>query len=250
MSNNFVRAGSALAMSLALAGCLTSGSGEPAAVASAGQPAPGAQVQELARCERPLGSAAVLEPDANVMASLQAVGLQSPAPVIRMMMQQSNCFRVIGESLGQPGSRPATVKWLISPAVVLSDSSASDGGFLGNLAGNILPRNVGLGDVSVRTKEAQTSLFLTDAGTGEQKAAAQGIGRSTDLGVTAAIFSRRGGAVSVAAYADTPEGKVVAASFVDSYNKLVAQVRGFAPPPPPTARRAKTARVAAPPATD
>jgi hypothetical protein len=250
MSNNVLRAGSALAVSLALAGCLTTGGGEPAAVASADQPAPASKVQELVRCERPLGSAAVLEPDANVLASLQAVNLQSPTPVIRMMMQQSNCFRVIGESLGQPGGRQSTVKWLISPAVAFSDTSASDGGFIGNLAGNILPKGVGLGDVSVRTKEAQTSLFLTDAATGEQKAAAQGLGRSTDLGVTAAVFSRRGGAVAVAAYADTPEGKVVAASFVDSYNKLVEQVRGFAPPPPPTARRAKTARVGAPPPAD
>src|SRR5262245_22240354 len=123
MSSNVLRAGSA--MSLALAGCLTSGGGEPGPVASADQPAPAGKVQELVRCERPLGSAAVLEPDANVLASLQAVNLQSPTPVIRMMMQQSNCFRVIGESLGQPGSRPATVKWLISPAVVLSDTSAS-----------------------------------------------------------------------------------------------------------------------------
>ena len=59
MSNNVLRAGSALAMSLALAGCLTSGGGEPAAVASADQPAGASQVQELVRCERPLGSAAV-----------------------------------------------------------------------------------------------------------------------------------------------------------------------------------------------
>ena len=81
---------------------------------------------------------------------------------------------------------------------------------------------MGLGDVSVRTKEAQTSLFLTDAGTGEQKAAAQGIGRSTDLGASVAFFTRRGGAVNVAAYADTPEGKVVSASFID----LLQQARG------------------------
>jgi hypothetical protein len=248
MSNNVLRAGSALVVSLALAGCLTTGGGEPAAVASADQPAGSAKAQELVRCERPLGSAAVLEPDPNVMASLQTVGLQSPTPVIRMMMAQSNCFRVIGESLGQPGSRPATVKWLIAPAVVFTDTSTSDGGFLGSLAGNIIPSGVGLGDVSVRTKEAQTSLFLTDAGTGEQKAAAQGIGRSTDLGASVAFFTRRGGAVNVAAYADTAEGKVVSASFIDSYNKLVAQVRGFAPPPPPTAKRAKTARAAPPPA--
>jgi hypothetical protein len=247
MSNNILRAGSALVMSLALTGCLTTGGGEPAPVASADQPAPASQVQELVRCERPLGSAAVLEPDANVMASLQAVGLQSPTPVIRMMMMQSNCFRVIGDSLAQPGQRP-TVKWLIAPAVALTDTSASDGGFIGNLAGNILPRNVGLGDVSVRTKEAQTSLLLTDAATGEQKAAAPGVGRSSDLGATAAFFSRRGNVVNVAAYADTPEGKVVSASFIDSYNKLVAQVRGFAPPPAPAAKRAKTARAAPPPA--
>ena len=243
MSNNVLRIGSALVMSLALAGCLTTGGGggEPAAVVSDQPSGPGG-AKELVRCERPLGSAAVLDPDPNVMAALETVGLQSPAPVIRMMMAQSNCFRVIAESLGQPGRRP-TVKWLISPNVVFADSAASDGGLIGSLAGSILPRGVGLGDVSVRVKEAQTSLFLTDAGTGEQKAAAQGLGRSTDLGVSAAFFGKRGGVVSVAAYADTPEGKVVAASFIDSFNKLVAQVRGFAPPPP-GAKRAKTARVA------
>jgi hypothetical protein len=58
----------------------------------------GAQVQaqnELAKCDKPLGALAVVEPQDDVIRSLQRFNLQSPSGMIRLMVQQSNCFTVV-----------------------------------------------------------------------------------------------------------------------------------------------------------
>jgi hypothetical protein len=56
----------------------------------------------LARCDSPLGTAALVEPEAEAITALGNVGLHSPTPLLRLMMAQSQCFRVIdrGAALG------------------------------------------------------------------------------------------------------------------------------------------------------
>ena len=82
---------------------------------------------------------------------------------------------------------------------------------------------IGLAE-QVKLKEAQTALLLTDNETTEQVAAATGSARTTDLGAAGALFGRLGGGAG-AGWSNTNEGKVIAAAFLDSHNKLVAQVR-------------------------
>src|SRR5262245_11455927 len=50
---------------------------------------------ELQKCERPLGTLAVVEPQDLALTSLRRFNLQSPTSLIRMMAQQSNCFQVV-----------------------------------------------------------------------------------------------------------------------------------------------------------
>ena len=47
------------------------------------------------KCDKPMGAMAVVEPQDYVSQSLSRYGLQSPTGIIRMMIQQSNCFIVV-----------------------------------------------------------------------------------------------------------------------------------------------------------
>jgi hypothetical protein len=54
----------------------------------------------LEHCDKPMGAMAVVEPQDYVAQSLSHYGLQSPTGLIRMMVQQSNCFIVVERGLG------------------------------------------------------------------------------------------------------------------------------------------------------
>ena len=63
---------------------------------------------------------------------------------------------------------------------------------------------------------------------------------ATDLGAAGALFGRLGGGAG-AGWSNTNEGKVIAAAFLDSHNKLVAQVRMLQAKelPPPVATQGR-----------
>jgi hypothetical protein len=214
---------------------------------------------QLARCDRPLGTAALIEPDSYVITSLSQLGLSSPIPVLRLLMAQSNCFQVVdrGAALGaleteqqlkaagmlQAGSTTArgrmlTTQYLITPNVVFSNPDAGGYGAAGALGG-LLPGPVGvvtgaLGNI--RIQEAQALLFLTDAQTGVQTAAAEGSARVKDFGGLGGLAGFGGGVAGlsgVSGYGNTDEGKLVVAALLDAHNKLVTQVRATQPNLPP-----------------
>ena len=54
----------------------------------------------LEHCDKPMGALAVVEPQDYVSQSLSRYGLQSPTGLIRMMVQQSNCFIVVERGIG------------------------------------------------------------------------------------------------------------------------------------------------------
>ncbi|MDP9198201.1 MAG: hypothetical protein M3O07_03175, partial [Pseudomonadota bacterium] len=55
---------------------------------------------DLERCDKPMGAVAVVEPQDYVMSALSRYNLQSPVGLIRMMIQQSNCFIVVERGQG------------------------------------------------------------------------------------------------------------------------------------------------------
>ena len=55
---------------------------------------------DLEHCDKPMGAMAVVEPQDYVMAALSRYNLQSPVGLIRMMIQQSNCFIVVERGQG------------------------------------------------------------------------------------------------------------------------------------------------------
>jgi curli biogenesis system outer membrane secretion channel CsgG len=243
-----------LAAILALAsGCATGpslgGASTVATGAAGGATAEGANPQ-LERCAESLGTIAV---DEDVRAPwygyLRQYKLGPTTPVLRMMIQQSNCFVVVergaafnnvmreraldrsgetrqGSNMG-PGQMVAA-DYTMSPTITFSQKGTQGGGL--GLGGLGVPGIGGavLGVVagSFRANEASTTLLMVDNRSSVQLAAAEGSAKNFDLGLLGAAF---GGGLGAAGggYSNTPEGKIIVAAFMDSYNQLVRATRNY-----------------------
>jgi curli biogenesis system outer membrane secretion channel CsgG len=197
---------------------------------------------QLEKCDKPFGTLAVSEPQYYVGQALMSYGLPSPVGLIRMMIQQSNCFVVVergramrnlmqerelagsgqlrsGSNMG--GGQMVTADYVLTPDVVFANKDA--GGIAGAIGGLF-----GVGGAilaaGLKFKEAQTSMLLADARTSLQVAAAQGMAKSTDFSLGGIGFG--GGAIgALGAYENTAEGKVVASGFLDNWNNVVRAIR-------------------------
>jgi hypothetical protein len=198
-------------------------------------------------CDKPMGAMAVVEPQDYVSQSLSHYGLQSPTGLIRMMIQQSNCFIVVERGIGMQnmmqeraladsgelrknsnvgGGQMVSADFVLTPAVVFSESdSGGMGGALGGLIGGNKGRLLGAVAGGVKFKEAQTSMLVADARSGVQVAAAEGSAKKADLRLGAALLGSSG-AGALGGYTNTNEGKMLAASLMDNYNNVVRSVRG------------------------
>jgi len=212
---------------------------------------------DLERCEKPYGTVAVAEPQSYVVQGLLRYKLGSPTPLIRLMIQQSNCFLVVERGVGMQnlmqeralakagelrqdsnvgGGQMMTADYVLTPGVVFSDNNAGGvGGALGGVGGLFGSSGRAIGAMAggvaggLKFKEAQTSMLLADARSSLQVAAAEGSAQKADFklgGLLAGAGGGGGGAASLGAYSNTAEGKVIAASFADNYNGIVRAVRG------------------------
>jgi len=203
----------------------------------------------LERCDESLGTLSVIE-DQNATWFHQLRNeyrLQSTVPLIRLLVQQSNCFVVVerggrgmaqmnrerelaasgeiraGSNFGQ--GQMVAADYSLNPSIAFSQSDAGGvgaalGGFgrslgvLGAVAGNM------------KFKEASTMLTLVDNRSGVQLGAAEGSASKTDFGGWSSLIGSRAGG-SLGGYTNTAEGKVLAGAFADAYNQLVMSVRSY-----------------------
>lgn len=200
---------------------------------------------ELLKCDKPIGTLAVVEPQQQYIAAFQRYGLGSPSGLIRMMVQNSNCFVVVergaamanmqqeralansgemqqGENMGAGQMKAAD--FILTPAVVFDNPNS---GGVGGAVGGLLGRRVGVVGGGLKFKEAQTSMLIADARTTVQVAAAEGKAKKTDFALGGFAWAG-GGAVAGGGYSNTAEGKVIAASYLDNYNNIVTQIKGNA----------------------
>jgi hypothetical protein len=197
----------------------------------------------LQHCDKPMGAMAVVEPQSQVLTALMRYRLQSPVGLIRMMIQQSNCFIVVERGAGMQnlmqeralansgqaregsnmgGGQMVAADFVLTPSVVFSENNAGGvGGAVGGLLGGKAAAVAG----GLKFKEAQTSMLVADSRSGVQVAAAEGSTKKADLRLGGALFGGGGGA-SAGGYGNTNEGKIIAAAFMDNYNKVVGVVRG------------------------
>jgi len=114
--------------------------------------------------------------------------------------------------------------YFLTPDIITQN--ANSGRTAGGL-GALLPGVVGVvaGALTIKTSEAQTALYLTDARTSAQVAAATGSAKTSDVGFggAGAVGFLGGGYGS---YSDTELGKTVAAAFLNAYSNLVRQLGG------------------------
>lgn len=257
MKNGLRSSLSVLAFGLLTAGCLsqtTQGAGGGPATGAAG---PGGAVDaaaSLERCSQPLGAIALVESDIYGLAQF---GLSSPIPVLRLIMQQSNCFVVVergqafegmmreralersGEARAGSGfqrGQMVTADLSLTPNIIFTGDTGGGGGAAG--LASYLPGMAGIigGAVasSVKFHEAETILTVVDNRRGVQVAVAQGSAQARDMSIGGALFGGGGGTYGGAgagAYGRTPEGKVVTAALMDAHNKLVRSVRAMPPLP-------------------
>tara|TARA_B100002051_G_C16657669_1_gene597409 strand:- start:133 stop:1182 length:1050 start_codon:yes stop_codon:yes gene_type:complete len=201
----------------------------------------------LDKCKKKIATLAVVEPQDYEMLALSQYSLPSPTSLIRLIVQQSNCFIVVERgiamqnllqerSLSSSGElkqdqdmgkgQMITADYILTPTIIFKEGNT--GGIAGALGG-LLPGTAGsvAGIVggSLKFSEAQTSLTLADTRSGIQVAAAAGASKKTSFGVVAGLGGNSAGA-GLGAYSNTPEGKVVAAAFLETYNSIVNTVDG------------------------
>ncbi len=144
-------------LAAALVGCTANETrtGEGGTMVSGSGGAAGSQGESarLVRCQRPIGTAALLEPES---ASYAQYGLKSPVPLIKLMMAQSGCFKVVargasssalqreramaaggdmqkGSNMG--GGQMVAADYIIQPEILYQDANAGGGDAIFGLQG-------------------------------------------------------------------------------------------------------------------
>jgi hypothetical protein len=202
--------------------------GKGGSVVSGGAGPDGAQnaSAQAEKCDAPKGTLAVVEPQSVAIASLSRYGLGSPSGLIRLIIQQSNCFQIVERGAGmqnmmqeralaqsgemQSGSnvgkgQMVAADFIVTPNVVFTDNNA--GGVGGSLLGALGGRaGAVLGGIAggLKFKQAQTSMLLVDARSGIQVAAAEGSAQQTDFALGGALF---GGGAAAAATRARPKAR-------------------------------------------
>ncbi|HET7774530.1 MAG TPA: CsgG/HfaB family protein [Burkholderiaceae bacterium] len=221
------------------------GAGGTTATGSAG----GADAQnankQLEKCDETLGTVALDEDQtAPWWISARDRKLGSTVPLLRLMIQQSNCFVIVergrsfnnlerernlarsgelrGNSSMQQGQMVAA-DYIIKPEIVFSEKGT--GGMRGGIGTGALGAITAIAG-SIRANEATTVLLMIDTRSSVQLIAAQGSAKNYDF----AGMGFLGGAAGIAGlggYSNTPEGKVITAAFMDSYNQVVKAARNY-----------------------
>lgn len=245
-----------LLLPLTLAGCVTTGGGTvstgtssmAAKGAAAGSTSAGAD-SSLERCSAPLGTLAVddgrgKEWYANFGAATKVTTIE---PLIRLAVQQSNCFvitsignnrtesklsaitdkqRNSGEfragSKQQKGQRVAA-DYYLEPAIIIdNDSTGKLGGALGGLIGG----GIGVLAGAMESKASVVTLTLYDIRSSLQIGISEGNSTATNFGAAMGAFGSSG-AGGLGGFSRTPEGKASVAAFVDAYNSMVISLRNY-----------------------
>jgi curli biogenesis system outer membrane secretion channel CsgG len=104
--------------------------------------------------------------------------------------------------------------------------SAKGTGGLGAVLGGLFGHVAGVVAGGMKSNEAATTLLLIDNRSGVQISSSVGSAKNFDFNLGGGLF---GGGVGGGAggFTNTPEGKVLTAAFVDSYNQMVKSLRNY-----------------------
>jgi hypothetical protein len=250
-------------LTVMLGGCLggttTQGTDGTAISGSAGGATSVDAASNLERCDETLGTLAV---DDGRNASWwgpfsAATNVTTIEPMIRLAVQQSNCFvltsignsrlnermsgitsqqRSSGEfragSKQQKGQRVAA-DYFLEPAIIINNSSL--GGVAGGVGG-IVGAFSGIGSAigglagGMESKSSVVTMSVFDIRSQVQIAASEGSSTATNYGAALAAFgggSGGAGGGALGGMSTTPEGKATVAAFLDAYNGMVVALRNY-----------------------
>lgn len=238
---------------LALTGCVTTDMrmGAPEAKTVATGAAGGANAEnansELERCDSALGTISLVENQAAGWYTIltQQYRLPPSSQLLRLMIQQSNCFVVVergaagmnamtreralmqsgemrqGSNMG--GGQMVASDYGLSPEVIFNQNDAGGmGGAIAGRAGGVF----GALAAATKTREASVMLTLVDNRSGVQVSASEGSSSKTDWGGMGGLFGGAAGG-ALGGYSKTAEGKVISAAFMDAYNQMVRSLRNY-----------------------
>jgi hypothetical protein len=233
-----------IARVLALAGIL----GATTAAFGQSGTASGGASDTLEHCNKTLGVLRIQEDTSAPWYRYYGPRLGSSAPLLSMMILQSNCFVVVergtgeaslndetrrsrGDEARESGTRgkgqQVVADYLLKPEIVMANKD-NEGGRVGGAALGSLFGRAGavLGNLSVKSSEVGTVLTLVDIRSTVRLAAAEGYSKNTSFGL-GGIGLGSSGALAGSGYTTTDEGKLASAAFFDAYNKLVIAVRQY-----------------------
>jgi len=235
----------AIAGALAVASCFGATTTAFAQAGPAGQNA----ADTLERCSKTLGVLRIQEDTSAAWYRYYGPRLGSTAPLLSMMILQSNCFVVVergtgeaslndetrrarGDEARESGTRgkgqQVVADYLLKPEIVMANKD-NEGARMGGAAGlGSLFGKAGavLGNLNVKSSEVGAVLTLVDIRSTVRLAAAEGYSKNTAFGF-GGIGLGNSGALAGSAYTTTDEGKLASAAFFDAYNKLVIAVRQY-----------------------
>ena len=168
-------------------------------------------------------------------------------PVLRLMIQQSNCFVIVERSvsgmammtqeraLQQSGEmrggsnfgkgQMVAADFSMRPSIQFAQKGTGGvGGLLGGFG--LVGAAAGVVAGGLKSNEAATTLLLIDNRSGVQISAAEGSAKNYDFNVAGGLFGGGLGA-GAGAYSNTPEGKIITAAFADSYNQMVEALKNY-----------------------
>jgi len=207
---------------------------------------------DLPRCDRPLGRAAIQEPENRWW---EGLGLSNPEALIKLFALKSGCLRIVDRNGGlamrnlesglnssgdlQRGSnigrgQVAAADYFIVPDIANSNRD-SGGNNIGGLIGGFVPGGFGAlaGGLNVKRSEAHTLLTLVDARTTEQLYIAEGAAKKSDVSFSGGGGGFGGwggfGALGGGGYSNTDIGKVISAAYFNAFVDLVHYMQGQQP---------------------
>ena len=244
-----------MAMMVILVGCnatapkMGGASGQTVTGAAGGSSSEGAN-NALERCDQTMGTLAMVEDQAapwwgDYMRRYPRLG--STVPVLRMMVQQSNCFVVVergramnnmmqerelmqsgemrsGSNFGK--GQMVAADYTMNPSIQFAAKGTGGlGGAIGGLfgsGGKIFGNLAG----GLKSNEAATTLLLIDNRSGVQISSSVGSAKNFDFNLFGGLY---GGGMGGGAggFTNTPEGKVITAAFADSYNQMTRALRNY-----------------------
>ncbi|PZQ31069.1 MAG: hypothetical protein DI559_15580 [Ectopseudomonas oleovorans] len=232
-------------------GMISTGNQSTAMSGSAGGSTSVGANPELERCDRTLGTIAIDDGRNSDWYGQfgSATQVTSIEPLLRLAVQQSNCFvitsignqqldsrlskitdqqRNSGEyragSNQQKGQRVAADYFLEPKIIIDNDSVGGVGSAIGGLLGNSAV--AGLAG-ALQSKASVVTLSLFDIRSSVQISTSEGNATATNYGAALGALTSSGVAGGLGGFSRTPEGKATVAAFNDAWNKMIVSLKNY-----------------------